>query len=49
MGVHIIAYPVGGAWVVECSGHGLVGVIADPDVDLFLACHMSDHGVMAVA
>lgn len=49
MDVRVIAYPCAGAWTVECSEHGLLGVVADADVDLFLASHMADHGAAVLA
>lgn len=49
MDVRVIAHPCGGAWLVECSADGVLGVVADADVDLFLASHMVDHGAMARA
>ena len=49
MHAHVIAHPMGGAWVVTCSEHGTMGLVSDADVDLFLASHMTDHGAMAVA
>lgn len=50
MDVRVIAYPGDGAWVVECSEHGLLTVATDATVDASLAAHMHEsHGARVPA
>ena len=50
MDVRVIAYPVDGAWIVECSEHGFLLLATDTDVDSSLLAHMHDsHGARVAA
>lgn len=48
--VRVIAYPVDGAWVVECSEHGFLLLATNDTVDDALIAHMHDsHGARVPA